>query len=522
MFTKELTTHISFVLLCALLISCGPTQGGIAEFDEWTIRDYYIKEIHASGITGEGVNVAIVDADLDIRHEDLRANVVPGLSHRYRDGSTDPSGPPIAPPSDPKDEPTLDFAHGTSTAGIIAAKAGNGIGLTGVAGDASIYAYTLLEPGLEGGGGSFTTENIADAMMRNMQITDVSSNSWGSPFDNAFHRPDISWENAIDAGVTSGSNGKGISYLFGAGNGRETEDGDPADDNSNYDGYVNYYGVMAICAVGRDRIVTAYSEPGANLWLCGPADDNQISITTTDPSGIYGYNHAGVAPDYSNLDYTNSFGGTSASSPFVVGVVALMRQANPNLGWRDVKLILAQTADPAAGSAQGAGIYDSSVISADDRYRFHHDYGFGIVNAERAVLAAKDWTPITRDFITETYEITPGVSIPDNNDITIPINVPNSRIGFIEFVEIVTGIVHPLPGDLTISLISPNGAVSRLANSRGCATTGNGCGTLVDYRFGSAAHLGEAATGTWTIRISDDFSGHTGSVNSISIKLRGH
>ena len=36
--------------------------------------------------------------------------------------------------------------------------------------------------------------------------------------------------------------------------------------------------------------------------------------------------------------------GTSAATPIVSGVAALMRQANPNLTWRDLKLILAASA----------------------------------------------------------------------------------------------------------------------------------------------------------------------------------
>ena len=38
------------------------------------------------------------------------------------------------------------------------------------------------------------------------------------------------------------------------------------------------------------------------------------------------------------------FSGTSAATPIVSGVAALLRQANPGLTWRDLKLILAASA----------------------------------------------------------------------------------------------------------------------------------------------------------------------------------
>ena len=42
--------------------------------------------------------------------------------------------------------------------------------------------------------------------------------------------------------------------------------------------------------------------------------------------------------------YFEDFGGTSAATPVVSGVAALMRSANHHLTWRDLKLILAASA----------------------------------------------------------------------------------------------------------------------------------------------------------------------------------
>ena len=42
-------------------------------------------------------------------------------------------------------------------------------------------------------------------------------------------------------------------------------------------------------------------------------------------------------------DCEGEFGGTSASTPQVAGVVALMLEKNPNLNWKEVQTILIKT-----------------------------------------------------------------------------------------------------------------------------------------------------------------------------------
>jgi kexin len=82
--------------------------------------------------------------------------------------------------------------------------------------------------------------------------------------------------------------------------------------------------------------------------------------------------------------------GTSFACPVVSGVVALILEANPNLSWRDVQGILATRPLPHSTSdsdiakdtlahVNGAGLWYSNL------------YGFGIINAGAAVLAAELW-----------------------------------------------------------------------------------------------------------------------------------
>ncbi|MGC9386530.1 MAG: S8 family serine peptidase, partial [Hydrogenovibrio sp.] len=67
-------------------------------------------ESYARGFNGEGVEIAIVDSGLDIRHEDLADNVIPNGSYNFNNGSHDPT------PTDSGGD------HGTSVAGLAAGR----------------------------------------------------------------------------------------------------------------------------------------------------------------------------------------------------------------------------------------------------------------------------------------------------------------------------------------------------------------------------------------------------------------
>ena len=74
-------------------------------------------------------------------------------------------------------------------------------------------------------------------------------------------------------------------------------------------------------------------------------------------------------------------------------------------------------------------------------------------------------------------------------------------------------------GDLEIELVSPSGAVSILSVPRSNYKDFEWDGS---FRFGSARHLGEAAAGTWTLRIKDWVNGNSGTLKSWDIRIFGH
>ena len=430
---------------------------------------------------GTGINVAVVDDGMHYAHEDLMPNANTALNHDYTGNSEI---------HDPLE------THGTAVAGIIAAR-DNSIGMRGVAPRAKIYGYNLLL--------SNEDKDEGDAMSRNASVTAISNNSWGPGGSGAPEPTNTFWIAGVQKGITDGFDGKGIVYVWAAGNGGRSGD------YSNLDEYANYYAVTAVCAVNHLDIRSSYSEPGSNLWVCAPSND----------SGIRGL--PGIATTDNGNRYRDDFGGTSAAAPIVSGVAALVRDANENLTWRDVKLILAASArknDPTdSGWEEGALKYGSTT----DRYNFNHEYGFGMVDAKAAVDLARGWTnvPTFRNMSAESDAI--NLAIPDATSTQPGATKTSSltlqpSVEFVEYIEVKADLEHPSIRDLDVELVSPSGSISILAPHY----EGLGWGWTGKFRFGSARHLGEDAAGAWTLRVTDHIYRDRGTLKSWEITAYGH
>ena len=453
-----------------------------------------VESAWAEGVKGGGVNIAVVDDGMDPAHEDLRDNVNTALNYDYTE-----SGDIF----DPFEH------HGTHVSGIIAAR-DNAVGIRGVAPRATIYGYNFLAAP------SFFNE--VDAMSRNAVVTAVSNNSWG-----ALDGPELGfatsfWERAVNAGITTGYDGKGTFYVFSAGNGHLLGD------DSNLDEYVNHYGVTAVCSVNTSGGRAGYSEMGANLWVCAPSNNRPGPLGGT----------LGILTTENSDRYVKDFGGTSAAAPIVSGVAALMRSANPELTWRDLKLILAASAlkndADNSGWEEGARRYRSA--SDANRYHFNHEYGFGVVDAGAAVALAEGWTAAPPLQVRRVGSGELSEQVPDAPPTGEPTTVVSeltldTGIGFTEFVEVNVAFLHASFRDLDIELESPSGAVSKLAVH---------FDTFTDYydpffdfvplrgtfRFGSARHLGEDPNGVWKLRVTDRIHVVDGAFEGWSLTVYGH
>jgi len=472
---------------------------------------------------GEQVLVAVVDDGLEIRHPDLWPNIKAGASYNFLNESTDPT------PRSPS------RSHGTAVAGLLAARDLNAEGGRGVAPRAQLAGYNLLE--------SPSASNRAKAMFPKTAAIWVSTNSWGPVDKTGTMQPsDWAWREAIRTGLDEGRNGLGIIYTWAAGNGHEDRIklGQSFQlDNSNYDGYANHYGVIAVGAIDHNGQRASYSEKGANLWLVAPggaASCGPGTLVTTDLSGAAGLNDGNDSQDLVGMpDYSRCMNGTSAATPLVAGVVALMLQANPQLSWRDVRIILARTARKNHPEDS-----DWTDNHGDYRYHINHNYGFGLVDAAAAVELAKTWQALPpRQKISYSQQVERAIPNHDGSSLKDSILVSGSGIESIEWVDVVFHSNHDYAGDLDITLTSPAGTESWLAERHLCDTVKQGdqliplCTAAITkddgswrWRFGSARHLGETADGQWTLEVHDSASREklpgTGSWLSWKLILHGH
>ena len=76
--------------------------------------------------------------------------------------------------------------------------------------------------------------------------------------------------------------------------------------------------------------------------------------------------------------YAEDFGGTSSATPLAAGIAALVISIKESLPWKEVGSILKSTAD--------------KIDSKGGKYKkgFSRQYGYGRLNAHKALLAAKN------------------------------------------------------------------------------------------------------------------------------------
>ena len=440
-------------------------QSGAVAGTDLNIETAWAYPTAGAGLRGRGVRIGIVDDGVQTSHPDFAGNIDTANDYDWNDSS----------PNDPS--PGLGDDHGTACAGDAAARGNNNLGVSGSAPEATIVGLRLIA-------NTTTDQQEADAMNYLPQLIQIKSNSWGpSDTGTILEAPGPLTRAAFKNAAETGRGGKGTIFMWAGGNGLD------ANDNSNYDGYANSIHTIAVGAFDSQSRQAWYSEPGANLVIVSPSSGSSPALgkTTTDRTGANGY----VAGDYES-----DFGGTSSATPTSAGVVALMLEANPNLGWRDVLDILMSSAKKV-----NPGDTDWKTPVAPANINHNHKFGAGLVDATAAVNLATGWTNLSAQLKRTVTQTGLSVAIPNQNTtgITREFVVPAQDNLRVEHVTVTVSINHTARGNLKVTLTSPSGTISRLAEVR--SDSGD---NYSGWTFMTVRNWGENAAGTWRLKVTDE------------------
>lgn len=471
-------------------------------------QQHYLSEANIFPVwkdyTGKGIRIgqfepggefAVGPEILDYTHSELAPNIDPAWLAAQKQANI---------------LPTTFSNHATMVAGVMVA-AKNDQGSVGVAYDAKIAGHYLANNGSDASG------------LSHLSNYDIANHSWGFKQDFAVSNRASGSLNTYSAilanlqyAIANGRGGLGTINVTAGGNARATGGSAQGSYTNN-----NRFSIQvgAVNAAGDLSTLTTSSAPfsnrGASLLISAPG--NQVLTASQRVKNDQG---ALVGNDNSTTQ------GTSFAAPITSGVVALMLEANPNLGYRDVQAILAMSArkinDPNtdwhnnhATQWNGGGMHAS------------HDYGFGHIDARAAVRLAETWTAqgtSKNEFFYEAKSQRLNQTVTAGATVTAFLTIePGLRI---EHIEVDVDIDYARFGDVIASVFSPNGKQTILLNRPGqkagnANDLGDNRSGKLSYTLMSTHHWGELSSGTWKFEATDATSSTPITINEWGIRLYG-
>jgi subtilisin family serine protease len=331
--------------------------------------------------------IAIVDVGVDLNHPDLMNNLLQG----YDAYSNSTNGAPV--------NTNGDFPHGTKCAGVAAAQGDNSKGIVGVAYNCKILPVTI---GAITSGGYFdaTGAKIADGISwARKKGADVISMSFSCSEYNEVKK-------ALDTATIYGRNGKGCVLVACAHN-----QGNTADPAVRFP--ANYDGVIAVGALLNDGLRKVESNYGPELDIMAPGE----GIYTT---GMAGTGQNTTIENSINGVYYSDFSATSAATPHVAGVAALILSIDSTLYAYQVRDIIRMT-------AQKLNDYNFQTTPEHPNGTWNNYVGYGLLDAQAAVQAAicvssmSNQTISSNKFIrscNNSFDI-PTVTVTNNAKLTV-------------------------------------------------------------------------------------------------------
>jgi serine protease AprX len=311
----------------------------------------------ASGFTGKGTTVAVIDSGCDATHPDLADHVVHNVklySAEYANLPPNSDNTLVVPvETGPYQNTDLGSGHGTHVAGIIAADGHTAGGHLGVAPDANLVCLSIGEV-------LFTTAVVTayDFLLDRPQLWGVKviNNSWGNSFQQYDPRLPVNVATKAIADL-------GVNVIFAAGN----------SGGSNAEMSLNPFSqapwVTSVAAEAVDHTRGTFSSNGLRY------DNSQAVTVGAGGHTVFTGNRIGLYhPDIttpgvsisSTCDTTGTVvgpcppgsnataSGTSMAAPHAAGAAAVLLQANPSLTTTQVRNALQATAEPVTAAVGGA------------------------------------------------------------------------------------------------------------------------------------------------------------------------
>lgn len=294
---------------------------------------------------GTGVDVAVIDTGIDVKHPDLAANIAGG----YNCSSGGPKGY-----SDGN-------GHGTHVAGIIAAL-GTG-GVVGVAPDAKLWAVRVLN---DQGSGLFSdvicgidfVDSKSPAKGGPIKVANMSLGGWGADDGNCGNTNGDVLHQAICRAVADG-----VTFVVAAGNAG-----------------VDLSQPTTFVPGAYDEVISATALADVNGAPCGGggttsygADDtfatfSNYATSTADLNHLVGAPGVNIYSTYKGGGYA-TLSGTSMASPHVAGSAALYVASHPDASPATVREALKAVGEPPNVSFNGEC---SSVTSTGKKQGGQH------------------------------------------------------------------------------------------------------------------------------------------------------
>lgn len=267
---------------------------------------------------GEGVQVAVIDTGVDVKHPQLSGAVEKSKGRNFLPAKN-AKGEEIERGNAQGTTDTV--GHGTRVAGIIAARPADGTGFVGLAPEATIIP--VKQNDAEGNGTAGTlAASIRYAVQAGADVINISQDTANAV------RPDPSLEAAVDHALD-----QDVVVVASAGN-------DGLGGNVKVTYPASYEGVLAVAASDRNNERAPFSQSGEFVGVAAPGVD---MVSTVPGNGHCADN------------------GTSFSAPYVAAVAALLKAEFPKWTARQIVAQIEQTAErsiPGHDRLVGWGVID--------------------------------------------------------------------------------------------------------------------------------------------------------------------